>query len=108
MKSSLEEPQDLAADKGELTLKVSIKDQGIGMTPNELERVFEPFWKSSNLVSKGLNPTGNGVGLHICKEICHQLGGDIGVISTVGLGSVFTLTMKVFKEPGSEKDSIIA
>ena len=47
-----------------------------------------------------LNPLGNGMGLLICKQICHQLGGDIGVESELEKGSTFTFTMEVF--PGSE------
>ena len=49
------------------------------MSAEEATRVFEPFSKSTNIESKKLNPSSNGVGLSICKKICQSLEGDIGV-----------------------------
>ena len=51
-------------------LSVSVQDQGIGMTDEEIKNVFTPFNRSVNTVSQKLNPLGNGVGLSICKSIC--------------------------------------
>ena len=89
-------------DANELILKVSVKDQGIGMTREETEHVFEPFWASPSSLS--LNPYSNGVGLFICKQICESLDGDIKVESAPELGSKFTFTMAVFNN-GNDSDS---
>ena len=79
-------------------LKVSVYDEGIGITPEKLAEIFKPFGQSS-----GTNQTaGNGVGLSICKQICEQLDGSISVSSLVGVGSKFTFRMKAYKATESE------
>ena len=82
----------------ELLLKVSVCDEGIGIIPDKLSSIFEPFGQSS-----GTNQTaGNGVGLSICKRICEQLQGSITVISHIGVGSKFSFTMRAYKAAESE------
>ena len=79
-------------------LRVSVYDEGIGITPEKLEEIFKPFGQSS-----GTNQTaGNGVGLSICKQICEQLDGSISVSSLVGVGSKFTFEMKAYRATESE------
>ena len=67
--------------KDESLLEVTVADTGIGMTPEELQRIFVPFNTTENRVSQSMNPRGHGVGLSICKQICKNLGGDITVKS---------------------------
>ena len=62
---------------------MSVKDEGIGLTPEQVKTIFEPFSKPSS------HGRGNGVGLSICKQICEHLGGKIMVISRKGEGSTF-------------------
>ena len=50
-------------------LIVSVEDQGLGMTSEELSNVFDPFFRGGKN-SQNLNPLGNGLGLSICKQIC--------------------------------------
>lgn len=78
-------------------LEVSVKDQGIGMTEEEAKLVFEGFTGSLNNESRMMNPYGNGIGLAFCKQVCQSFDGDIQVSSLLGLGSMFTFTMKVQK-----------
>ncbi|MDA3816097.1 MAG: ATP-binding protein [Prolixibacteraceae bacterium] len=68
-----------------------VKDTGIGIPPNELEKVFERFYRASN-VNKG-SISGTGLGLSIVKELIHLLGGRIWVESYSGLGSSFYFTI---------------
>ena len=82
-------------DQTEHKIKVTVSDTGIGMSPEDAERVFDGFFATRNIDSKSLNPYGNGIGLHFCKEVCQFLGGDIEVESILGKGSVFTFTMRV-------------
>ena len=80
----------------EYVLEVSVTDEGIGMTEEECEKVFDGRLDNTrNLESKRLNPYGNGVGLPLCKEICCSLDGNITAQSVVGVGSKFTFTMRV-------------
>jgi signal transduction histidine kinase len=69
-------------------IKVSIKDEGIGMDADDLEKIFEKFYKS-NLSQ---NASGTGLGLSIAKQIAMKHGGNIEVESSPGVGSTFTFT----------------
>ena len=81
---------------------ISVIDQGIGMSEEEIKCIFLPFNRSSNKISKKMNPFSNGVGLSICSSICSQLEGEIKVLhSTPARGTNLTFTMRVFREPGA-------
>ena len=58
---------------------VLVKDQGIGLSPNEMKNVLKLNWRSDTKTSRNLNSHGNGLGLFICKSICESLGGEIRV-----------------------------
>ena len=53
--------------KNEGMLKVTVQDEGPGMTAEEIDNAFKAFQKPSNLLSKRLNDKRNGIGLSICK-----------------------------------------
>lgn len=69
-------------------LHVAIKDTGIGMTPEQLEKVFKPFVQADSSVTRKFG--GTGLGLTISRTIVHALGGDVAVSSTPGQGSTFS------------------
>jgi signal transduction histidine kinase len=71
---------------------VSIKDEGIGMDNNDLENIFEKFYKS-NLMQ---NESGTGLGLAIAKQIAIKHEGNIEVESSLGVGSIFTFAFLPF------------
>ena len=58
-------------------VEISVTDEGIGMSQDEANRVFEGSLKTGNDESKKLNPYSNGIGLSICKQLCESLGGEI-------------------------------
>lgn len=68
---------------------VSVRDTGIGIPADDLERIFEPF------VQSDLNPSlpGVGLGLAISRRLAHLMGGDLTVTSEPGQGSTFTLIL---------------
>ncbi len=73
---------------GEL-LVFAVADQGIGMTKEQLERVFDPFTQADSSTSK--NYGGTGLGLTITREFCRMLGGDVTATSQPGVGTTFTM-----------------
>lgn len=76
-------------DKSELWFTVS--DTGIGIAQDAVGRIFEPFQQADDTVLNRFG--GTGLGLAICQQLVHQVGGDIGVESSIGLGSRFTVTI---------------
>jgi two-component system phosphate regulon sensor histidine kinase PhoR len=73
------------------TATVEISDQGIGIPPDQLDRVFTPFFRGSN--ASTMHKGGLGLGLHITHEIVRRHGGAIRVRSTVGAGTTFTVEL---------------
>lgn len=69
------------------TLMISVKDQGIGIPPEDLDRLFEDFHRGSNTA----NFKGSGVGLAVVRRVIDCHGGHVTVDSTVGQGSTFTV-----------------
>ena len=87
--------------KNQLTL--SVKDTGKGMTTEDKRKVFQAFARLGN--AQGID--GAGLGLSITKELVALLNGEIHVNSTVGKGSIFTVTIPVepSKEETTKKDA---
>ena len=73
------------------TVSFSVADTGIGMTPEQLERVFEAFAQAE--ASTASKYGGTGLGLAITRKFCRLMGGDVSVDSEPGVGSTFTLTL---------------
>jgi signal transduction histidine kinase/CheY-like chemotaxis protein/HPt (histidine-containing phosphotransfer) domain-containing protein len=78
-----------------IIIRFDVTDSGIGIPPNELETIFDPFHQVDN--SMGRSYFGSGLGLTICKELVGSLGGEISAISTPGEGSTFTFTLSFKK-----------
>ncbi|MBL1177414.1 PAS domain S-box protein [Pantanalinema sp. GBBB05] len=76
----------------DLTLQFIVADTGVGIDPDELNRLFEPFIQSSHRQG---SPEGTGLGLPISRQFVQLMGGDLRVNSTPGVGSTFTVTIPV-------------
>lgn len=70
-------------------LYISVKDDGIGMTDEQLGRVFQPFIQGDDSTTRKYG--GTGLGLTISRLFCRMLGGDVSVESKAGVGSTFTM-----------------
>jgi signal transduction histidine kinase len=68
---------------------IGVKDRGMGIPPEDRERIFEAFFRSPRAVAQ--DPTGVGLGLRIVRHIMDAHGGRVGVVSEPGSGSVFSL-----------------
>ncbi len=71
-------------------LQFSVADTGIGMTPEQIDNVFEPFSQADSSTTRRFG--GTGLGAVICKQLVEQMGGAIWVTSVFGQGSTFNFT----------------
>ena len=84
-----------ASKEGE-ELEVQVEDTGRGISPENMKRVFTPF---DRLGAEGSDIEGTGIGLSLSKRLVELMGGTIGVRSTHGEGSVFTVRLPVVPSP---------
>jgi signal transduction histidine kinase len=73
----------------ENTVRLTVKDSGIGIAPQELPRIFDQFYQGSS------SRPGTGLGLSLTKGFVELHGGTIDVESTQGIGSTFKITLPV-------------
>jgi PAS domain S-box-containing protein len=79
------------------SVAVSIADPGIGIAPENLEKIFDPFWQVEQRSTRRIG--GTGLGLSVSRSLARLLGGEVSVESGVDKGSTFTLTLPA--KPGS-------
>jgi len=82
----------LGEENSVCTIKVSVSDSGIGISPEQLTYLFQPFTQAENNTSRKFG--GTGLGLPISKSIVEMMGGEIWVESEPGKGSTFSFTFK--------------
>jgi signal transduction histidine kinase len=75
---------------------LTVEDHGIGIRPDEVGRVFEPYFRGSNVPRSA---GGTGVGLAGTRHIVEQHEGTISVRSTLGEGTTFTVRLPLIREP---------
>ncbi|NUP85611.1 MAG: hypothetical protein HUU30_07635 [Burkholderiaceae bacterium] len=76
-----------AREGPQLLLACTVQDTGIGMTPEQIDVVFQPFTQADSSVTRRYG--GTGLGLSIARNLAHHMGGSIDVRSEPGRGSVF-------------------
>jgi PAS domain S-box-containing protein len=81
----------IGKDEKTVTVHFEIKDSGIGMTCEQMEKIFEPFMQAESGTTRKYG--GTGLGLAITKNIVEMMGGTLSVESAVGVGSKFTFDL---------------
>jgi len=97
-------------DEDSVSIHFEIKDSGIGMTSEQIEKIFEPFTQAETGTTRKYG--GTGLGLAITRNIVEMMGGELLVESTLGIGSRFSFdlifeTIPVTEDEKSEKESIL-
>ena len=84
---------EVLAQLTEEKLIISVKDEGQGILPEDLEKIFNRLYRVET--SRNMKTGGHGLGLAIARELAHQLGGEITAESQYGLGSKFTFRLNL-------------
>jgi PAS domain S-box-containing protein len=79
--------------ESELVLRLEVQDQGIGMTQEQLSRIFKAFSQADNSMTRKYG--GTGLGLVINQRLAHLMGGEVGVTSELDSGSCFWVTVRL-------------
>jgi PAS domain S-box-containing protein len=90
---SIEVLAEPVTHEGTECVRIRVKDAGIGMTPEQMGRLFEAFAQADASTTRKYG--GTGLGLAISRRFCRLMGGDIEVESEPGAGSTFTLRLPV-------------
>jgi PAS domain S-box-containing protein len=92
---------EIAPTADDVTLRFSVSDSGIGMSKDEIGKIFKSFSQADSTTTRRYG--GTGLGLVICKKLTEMMGGRIWVESTPSVGSTFSFTAK-FGRHGNDKD----
>jgi len=77
-------------------LRISVQDTGDGLSPDKVAQLFQPF---NRLGKQDSDEEGTGIGLVVSRRLVEQMGGEIGVISSAGTGSVFWIELDLMGAP---------
>jgi signal transduction histidine kinase/DNA-binding NarL/FixJ family response regulator len=92
--------------EGSVAIALRVEDSGVGMTPEQLARLFQPFAQADSSTTRRFG--GTGLGLSIVRRLARLMGGDVTVESTPGRGSVFTVTLRLGATDAAAVPAVVA
>jgi PAS domain S-box-containing protein len=92
---------EVSLDIGTDRSTISVKDNGEGIAPRHLGRVFDMFYRGTT------SSIGTGLGLYICKEIAGKLGGDLSIESQAGAGTTVHIILPVGRSADHQHDATL-
>lgn len=81
----------VTGESGDEEIVVRVSDSGIGIAPDDVERIFEPFWQAEAPLTRGRE--GLGLGLALAERTVRGLGGEIGIESELGRGTTVSIRL---------------
>ena len=78
---------EVEVDEHDGAIRFSVKDEGLGISPEDQDRIFEKFYRADPQMIRGVG--GTGLGLYICRELVSRMGGRIWVEPNGNKGSAF-------------------
>jgi len=90
---------------GQDWIEFKVSDTGIGMTEEQLGRLFQPFSQGDSSITRKYG--GTGLGLAISRSLCHLLGGEISVVSALAQGSSFLMRVPAILETSSADTAVL-
>ncbi|WP_353674227.1 ATP-binding protein [Synechocystis sp. LKSZ1] len=88
--------------QGQPWVSFQVRDTGIGMTPEQMDKLFQPFTQADSSTTRKYG--GTGLGLAISRQFCRMMGGDIQLTSEPGQGSCFTITLPLQVSDPKDQD----
>ena len=107
------DPRDAALPDGQRLVRIEVVDSGPGLSPEQQQRLFQPFAQADSSVARRFG--GSGLGLSIVRELARLMGGRVELRSTLGTGSSFALVVPltvesqapVWKKPSRRSDVVL-
>jgi signal transduction histidine kinase len=93
-------------DTNQREVQISVQDHGRGISSSDIDQIFEPFYRSPQVVNAQIH--GTGLGLAVAKRIAQAMGGRLSVVSELDVGSTFTLHLPAPLRPDAETAVFVA